>query len=96
MNLQEFLSILHDKMVPRYVRCTIDSIRVNYPVNSLVAVVQMINAKNGFKPASAGGYAFAVDKASDSFTEKSFVMNFLQQEEGPDVIALLKAAELGS
>lgn len=31
MNLEEFLAIMHDKLIPRYVRCTVDDINVDMP-----------------------------------------------------------------
>lgn len=85
LNLDGFLAILHDKMVPNYIRKTIDAIKINIP-DSMISAAASELSKFG---ATAGMMAMGnVAEVSDEkepvlpLTEKAFMVNFLQKRSG--------------
>lgn len=46
MDLDLFLAVLHDRMIPSYIRQTIDSLEVNVPMNQVVQAAQRLFASD--------------------------------------------------
>merc|ERR1712167_348429 len=85
MNLDQFMAMIHDSLVPDYVRKSIDGIRINIPDDQLSWAMQKLIAGGG-----AGGQNFTVSPASQKEDEdahqkeyiaKDFVVNFLQKKD---------------
>lgn len=92
LNLDQFLALMHDTLIPDYVRIAIDTISVNIPTDQMVYSMQRLVAGGG---GGAMSMSFNVqapppveeeEEKTTDYTEKSFVLNFLQKKtkEGGD------------
>lgn len=88
MNLDQFLAMMHDSLVPDYVRKSIDGIRINIPDDQLSWAMQKLLASGG-----AAGQSFTVSPATQKeedekkgveYAAKDFVVNFLQKKTKED------------
>merc|ERR1712096_494738 len=72
-----FLSVMHDRMVPSYIRKTIDAIEVNVPANYVVQAAQRLFASDN-RSAGSG----PAGHESDDFKEDNWrIQGSTDQEE---------------
>lgn len=83
LDLEGFLALMHDKMVPDYIRSTIDSVEVDVSDDKTIAASESHYERKSSVSSSSytsiSDMNMRWDKPPTVFTEKSYVEIFLQK-----------------